>query len=392
MHNKILLTALLLFNILTVATFNALGSAKCEGLFLNEESIEKIWRPTSGSQFDKLRSNNRYFWAWARANLPLELFRKGALPKAWGTVGVISGDPHILNFTEMLINGKRKFRLVDLDDVGRGPFILDFARYIAACRATYIGISTESVFENYLLGLNHEKVEKPDFVEKALKISKKREEEKQERYVDKRAEKKTFRLGKDTQLEALADANAETLRLFRSGEPYFLEALDELKGAKILDTAYMIKKTGGSRGFRRFWYLLDHKGEKKIIEFKQVSTAGPEEYMTQKDFFTRTEEAMDVYWKEERDPYFKAVPAGKENYFMRARFSKSDYVKDVEMKIDKEDMRELMEYVAYHMGRKVADQEESGPYVKALNENPKKVREFIEAIVKSNKASNSRRR
>jgi len=340
---------------------------------IKETVIEESWRDSGGSLFRSLRGNARHYWAWVRS-LPSEL-----IPLQLWAEGIIVGDPHLRNFSDVLINGKRKFRVIDFDDNGHGPFLFDFAKFVSTARSQRLGLTTHDLFDKYQKGLNEEKQSKPDFLEEALDISEKSEKKQHKKFLKRMTDGNTLVIGKKKDLIPIEDSPPDIIEMYREAGPHFEIAL---KDFEILDKAVNLKKTGGELR-PRFWYLVENKngkGKKQIFEFKQVGEPAISALSQQASFIDRFEAAQDIYWEGERDPKYRAISVGKQNYFMRPGFKGTFDLTNLTTENHKEKARKMLLYIAYHMGRMVARQDSASGFIDALNENPHKGREIINTL------------
>ena len=86
---------------------------------------------------------------------------------------MLAGDPHAGNFAVLplrSVDGSRKMRYVnvDFDDAGRGPFVLDFIRFMIASKATDREAKRRPQEEAYLKGLAGKEIDPPKKVHDLL--------------------------------------------------------------------------------------------------------------------------------------------------------------------------------------------------------------------------------
>lgn len=321
-----------------------------------------------------LRENCGHFWHWVKNQTKTHL-NEGLLSE-----GLIVGDAHLLNFADALINGERKFRLVDKDEAGKGPFLFDFIHFMTTVRSQNLGLKDIDLFLAYRQGLLQEKKEKPKVLEEALSPSQKEERKAQEKHLDKYVDGNKFIFSNETELVQISSAPLEFQTTIANDRQAWLK---ELSQYTILDQAVRIKTTGGSRNSLRVWFLVRTKSnEKMILEFKSMQTTVLSEVRTQDDFLARMNQIDEVYWKGEKDPFYKNLKINGRNYLMRPRFKKFLDFDEITSEKDKERAREIIIHIAYHMGRKVADQEASA-YIQALVGDPRSVFPVIEDFVEN---------
>lgn len=330
------------------------------------------WRRANGPLFMGIRSNCLQYWAWVRSKLP-ELSVDHRLLK----IGLVAGDPHILNFGDLLINGARKLRLIDLDDAGRGPLIFDFIKFVIASRSMRIGLTTDLLVDAYRQGLNGEDRDRPKEINKLMNISTRKDRERQEKYIEKMVKRDKFDL-EEAGLLRISDVDMVHQNAFSRNERYFEQSLSDYE---ILDRAVRIKTSGGSVGLARFWYLVRNRADQlEVFEFKPLEESGVGQTTPQLPIKQRIEEIMHLFWRQERDPHFDIIDANGQFYFKRPRIKygiEAKYLLDPENKSIAHDFSLL---IAYHMGRMVNLQTDTRDYVSAFNESPVQIRQLIEKL------------
>src|SRR5260370_42183965 len=108
-----------------------------------------------------VRSNTVHYWTTMKNDVDLS-----GLKPYLGYEGMLAGDPHAGNFAVLplrAIDGSRKMRYVnvDFDDAGRGPFVLDFIRFVIASKATDKEVKRRPQAEAYIKGLEGKALDPP---------------------------------------------------------------------------------------------------------------------------------------------------------------------------------------------------------------------------------------
>ncbi len=345
------------------------SSYQCRMIFSGKPTD---WHSTGGGLFDDLRENAFHYMNWvknsAKENIPQDLLADGQT----------AGDAHILNFSDLLINGKRKLRLNDKDDSGLGLFLFDFVRFATTVKAQRLGLETVDLFMSYRQGLLEEKKDKPKFLEKILETSKKDEAEAHKEYLEKYTQGKKFIFSDETSLVEISKSPESAQKIYREDVQKLKR---ELNSYTILDEAYRVKTSGGSRNQARFWFLVkDNNDEKHIIEFKLSGEPATSLVRKQKDFVNRMKDVEEVYWKGEKDPLYRAIRIGERDYYMRPKMKEFVNFKKIESEKDKEQAREFLLHVAYHMGRMVADQNPTS-YIQAIVGEPENSFRWVHRLV-----------
>lgn len=356
----------------------ATAELRCQDTFSNPKIR---WHSSGGNVAMDFRENLFHFTDWWKKSIVKENLSKDLL-----SVGIISADPNLTNYNDVPINGKRKLRFNDFDDSGRGPFIFDFVRFVVSAKALRLGIKTADLFEMYQAGLRNEKQEMPDFLKKILgDLSTKDEKKINEKYVDKHTSGDSFKFDKEiTKLAKISSAPPEVQKIFKEDLSTMQDALKEaLPEYKILDKAYRIKTSGGSKEQPRFWFLLksEKENEKLIIEFKLMVEPAVELLQPQSDFQTRLRAINEVFWKNAEDPTYGIAISKNHNYSMRRRFKKLISFSETPSDKEKQNIREFLSYIAYHdVGRPVSRQASSANYIKAVQNNPDQFLAIVESV------------
>lgn len=206
------------FLLLVVATFvggyKARAVAGCGTEVKTRPYFEADWRATDQGLIMGLRANAYHYWKWV-GHRARQLFSKDLLVEGW-----IVGDPHGLNFADVWIHGKKRFVLVDVDDVGRGPFLLDFGRLLLISRAGDKGFPEKEMFEAYRAGLKGVTYDKPEILKEALDAKDKEFKRSAKESVGKVSEKDRFDY-EETDLIPISEAPMQLVHQLALDAPFF---------------------------------------------------------------------------------------------------------------------------------------------------------------------------
>src|SRR5215472_16759567 len=115
-----------------------------------------------------IRSNTVHYWTAMKHQVDL-----GGLKPYLGYEGMLAGDPHAGNFAVLplhTLDGSRKMSYVDVDfdDCGRGPFVLDFIRFVIASKANHREVKRRALEKAYCKGLGGREIDPPKKVRDLL--------------------------------------------------------------------------------------------------------------------------------------------------------------------------------------------------------------------------------
>lgn len=358
---------------------------QCENLFHETEMTKPVladdWIPTEGSLFLAIRSNCRHYWGWVKARLETLVDTVG-IDNDLLTEGVVIGDPHAGNFADLLIEGKRRFRLVDIDDSGRGYFLFDIAKFISASRALDATLSTRAIFAAYREGLAMKPRETPALIREALDVKTSTDIKRQKKFIQKMVRGRRLLLGGKVGLMKLEDTPAASKSAVQA---ILTRAPKELADFRVVDSAVRIKSTGGSRFVPRLWCLIEPIRKKKkarlqIVEFKLLVEPAVALVAKQLTSAERVREVFSVYWKGETDPMYRIVEAGNYSFFMRLKTSFELSLDLAETEIELAATREAILYIAHHMGRMVARQASGLIFRRAVELEPDKTLQIVDQV------------
>jgi hypothetical protein len=265
-----------LFALLLSLTFTA-GSAGAAA-----PQFEQVEESNNLSQL--LRSNAPYFWQYAAKKSNL-----GSLAGFLQGEGVISGDPHIGNFSVVparALNGTTSLQYlnIDFDDGGTGPFALEFAAFVAIAKASSKDITVKDLTASYIAGLQGRRVPVPAAITRALAVPLADYEKSRQAYVAKKIQGNVFKY-KAGDLEAW------------TGSPGKSEVEALFPGVQVLDVARRPVERGGSMDGLRLWVLAADAGHGlHIFELKQYVDTGLKFYETQASPQNRIQSLYRLYW------------------------------------------------------------------------------------------------
>jgi hypothetical protein len=321
---------------LTLA-FTMFGGAPGFAIESYSSAMKADWHHEDGL-FNAFRANAPHYWNWLKTqNSPI-----------LAPLGVVVGDPHILNFGDVqLSGGGREFGLIDIDDGGpNAPLAGDFVRYAAGNQVSPFVISLQSLFDAYIQGLQGQRMTEPEVLQEALAHTDADYFKRQNKYLNKMTELNRF--SAKAKLTPIAQSNSEIQDLFQKSHAAFEAAMP---GYQVLDTGYKTKLSGGSQGLPRFWYLVQKNQDRYIIEFKLEEQAATSFYSYQGEPEQRFPYVSQIYRPANTvyGPY-KIVTTTGGQFLMRARL---DAYLDFDTDNDDhglEDGQKMSLYIANRLG------------------------------------------
>ncbi|MBC7420378.1 MAG: hypothetical protein H7328_06575 [Bdellovibrio sp.] len=338
---------------------------------LSNKEIDRLWVVVDKKQRKDslIRSNPQHFWAWMEANSQKQM---NDLLKY---EGAITADPHFFNFADVHASGGQNgLALVDVDDSGTGPFILDFVRYSLFVKAyvkdqhgqTDMAQLIPDMYDMYVKGLSQEKVKAPKVFQNVINQSYAKLNQENAAWVDKNLDNpqnKDFGLRKKE--IGLLDISKERKQPAKDLQKALL---DENKVKEIYDIGFTVNDSGSSRGLSRYWLSVRlDKNTRRIIECKQLSRPATDYYETQKDNSTRIANVLKYYSDVQIDDSY-VMNIAADSYWCRPREFKFIRRGDIE-NLSKADMKELSLYLAYWIGSKQSLQPGAKGYLSTLKKN-----------------------
>jgi len=367
-------------------TFNANAQEQCLDLFKQKphEVFKQLLQSKSPSQL--LRSNAEQYWAWAKVNSQ-NYFKE--VTNVLNITGRVVGDPHNKNFGIISYMKKLIWTVVDSDDAGAAPMILDFTRFVAAIKAVE-DIKTKDLWSYYIAGLTGQEIAVPAIVQKYLNMS----------YEDFRAlEVKKANKFADVSRLKLKNDGVESSSIIN--EKDYDKVKKEFENAfkstnwQVLDVGGREKDRGGSQEALRFVALVrEADGFNTIFELKEDLGSSVDQYQHQSH--DNLEQTLDDYiysrvrsGKTAQDLSYQVVKfkiEGKERIFLlrRKQLYFFDAANSVDTKKEENEFSQLSIYNAWFMGRLHGQQSNSRAYVSVIqNDTDGKILDGVKQMAKS---------
>ncbi len=322
-----------------------LAGAIIGGTFTCQEELVQSsralpWRGQYNDLFMAYRSNAPHFWSWLKQ-------QKSPLLEPQG---VVSGDPHILNFADVLLkNGQRTYTLVDVDDAGiHAPLAGDLLRYLIGNQISPFKIDAATLIEAYQNGLRGYLTETPEFLKELEALSRKDNEGAQEKYLRKLITGGRF--SEKAGLTSLSESPPAVQKLFQNVSK---DLHSKLSGYEILDVGYRTKSEGGSQGLVRFWFLLRKNSNLHIWEFKEQAAPATAEFQLQGNHQERFRLVIETYRPLDTHGPFEVITSGEHSFLLRERTITSLDFDPAKVSSEKEVQRgqELSLYLANKLGQ-----------------------------------------
>ena len=308
-----------------------------------------------------VRSNTVHYWTTMKCRR-IDL---AGLERYLGYQGMLAGDPHAGNFGVMPLRsaeGTRKMRYVnvDFDDAGRGPFALDFIRFVIAAKATDRDIRRRPQEDAYFKGLSGGHFGPPKKVRDLLRMPVSEYNGLAAAYVRKRSSDHGF-IFEEGEIEPYtAKIEPESIRnIFRE--------------AKVVDIGIRPEARGGSAGTLRIWVLLENAdGARKIMELKQYDEPATAKYQPQPPPRDRLKEIRLVFWPDlDGSDYDLVELRGGGLFWIREKresLINIPYSSEQAKKLDF--LEELVIYDAYQLGLAHGRQSDAHHYRAAIKADP----------------------
>jgi len=354
--------------------FGSAAQASAKPASYSPSQLEQLWRPVGHKRRKQVTSNAFHFWAWSRGEAA------GYLGPYLAFDGVIIGDPHPRNvFDYRAKNGAAELAVADIDDGGRGPLFLDFARYVTYLEASKLDLKVGKVFEAYLAGLSGYAPEHSAIFDAARAVKRAGIESAHRRYLEKNTLAGKFRYAelRMTPVKQLSDAQRKEVGRLE-------KILTEKSGLpKVYDVGYRVNDSGSSAGMARYWFLLgSEEAPSRILEAKELAPRSAVDYYEpQAADSERVGEVVDAYSRKGLDETLFGVVKADAYYWVRPR-------KYQALKLDDEDLtdaelREFAFQVANWMGAMQARQAGGQALLKKLEEDPRAAKKAMESLVRA---------
>lgn len=291
-----------------------------------------------------IRSNTYHYWGWMREATGQDLRIQPWLEYQ----GLVMGDPHLGNFSPVLVskkNGKEaiELRVVDFDDIGRGPLVIDLARMIVATEAIDSSVKKSDLVTAYIEGLKNPEGQWagkiPKELEKALELTVEDYKKKYQDYVEKKtSEGKDFKLEKG-EMEAYKGEMLEPVLSYFGRD-------------RVLSVAEKIVERGGSKNALRLWVLL-RKGENlQILELKEWQPSGLEAYAAQSSMRDILPQLYEYFWPGLTPQGYELVTINGQQFWLREKMlSLIDIPYNVNSKSEEKFISEYGQVSAFLLGK-----------------------------------------
>jgi hypothetical protein len=302
----------------------------------------KTWRPGNDDLFMAFRSNAPDFWSFAK-NYAAQNMPEASLVEGW-----VAGDPHLLNFGQVLVNDNDfELELNDLDDSGHAPLIFDVLRLMISVQVSPAEARGKDVWKAYLDGLNGEYFKAPKFVRKKIKTTVKDFLSEQQQLLRANIQKgklnlKYYELSDMKKAPAvLQKAGSELKELMAEAHPEF----------QFIDWGWKSHTDGGSQGMPRVWILFKQGGNYVLREFKQMAAPATANYEIQPDPTTRINMVRKAYWGTFETDQYEVETVASGSFLARTRY---EYPLNEKIKKALEDESGKLEdfsiYLGYRLG------------------------------------------
>ncbi len=287
-------------------------------------STQGLFRPGGQNLFESVRANAPHFWSWCHDHAS-HYFATEILIE-----GQVSGDPHVLNFGYAFVQNHFQFALIDIDDLGDAPFVLDLVRYLAATHSMNPQISLEDIFKGYDLGLKgvvpkplaffkNEYVIKPDFHWKAF-----------------------------LRLPLLSQITLTQQKLYQKVEPNFLHSLGV---ATVAEVRFHLKTGGGSQNQPRFLLRILKDNQDQLFEFKMLAKPSTSYWNGIKAAAVVAENFRQTVYRPLVDDEFELITTPDGLFLKRQKLKYSNVIEDlVKNNTDAENLSEYALFVAQYLG------------------------------------------
>lgn len=365
---------------------NVQAQEQCSEIFKQKpyEIFKQLSQSKSPSQL--LRSNAEQYWSWAKENS--QNFFKESF-HVLNFVGRVVGDPHNKNFGIIPYMKKLIWTVVDSDDAGSAPMILDFTRFVAAVKAVE-DIKTKDLWRYYVAGLSGQEIETPAIVQKYLRMSYEEFRALEVKKANKFADESMSKLKND----GVESSQIEKEKDYKKVKSEFEKAFASTKW-QVLDVGGREKDRGGSQDALRFVALVrEDDGMNTVFELKEDLGTSVDQYQQQsRDNLERT---LDDYIYSHvsssgssKDVSYQVIKfkiEGKDRTFLlrRKQLYFFDAANSVDTKKEEGEFSQLSIYNAWFMGRLHGQQSNSHAYVSAIqNDTDGKIFDGVKQMAKS---------
>lgn len=314
----------------------------------SEQSTRKLWQPVGHNLRKFLSTNVNHYWAWMKKNAP-DAFDANLLIE-----DTVIGDPHVKNILDVENrDGKRALSVVDLDDGGQAPLLLDAVRLFTILKANEdFEIKYRDMFDNYVAGINGKNIAMPQEIAKILNMKNDQNTSKRlQKFFDNKVVNHKFAY-EALSLTAASDmtkAQKEELEKIKKKLGTYLSS----QNLKIIDQALRVNDSGSSMGLPRYWFLIAKDSKLvQVLELKQMAKAAVSFYSKQNATPRRISDVLTAYGVSLTDDY-RVVQTDENSYWMRPRRAQA-----IDLDIAPFDEPEFQQrwglYLCYWLGAKQA--------------------------------------
>jgi hypothetical protein len=319
-----------------------------------------------------IRSNTPHYWRYMKHQADLSGLQP-YLPHE----GILAGDPHMGNFAVLplkQVGGSTQMRFVnvDFDDAGRGPFILDFVRYLIASKSIGKPIKKRPLEKSYLAGLAGKALASPKKVRDFLAMPVAKYDALAADYADKNSSKRGFAFKK-------GEIEPFTAKIARS------TIEDLFTGQKVIDLAIRPEDRGGSIGQLRIWVLVEGRKSRRIMELKQYAEPATAKYRLQPPVRAWLDDVRATFWPGLDGSAYDLVDVpGAGPFWLREKHvSLIDVPYSSTKKSDVAFLQDLASYDANVLGLAHGRQGQAAPYRAQVTEDPEAFHDAIKPVVKA---------
>ncbi len=320
-----------------------------------------------------IRSNTVHYWTAMKHQIDL-----GGLKPYLSYEGMLAGDPHSGNFAALplrTLEGPRKMRYVDVDfdDCGRGPFVLDFIRFVIASKANHKEVKRRELEKAYYQGLAGREIDPPKKVRDLLAMPVADYDAMAAEHLHKRSTDKGF--------------------IFKSGEiePYDAKIrridIERLfPGDRVIDLGIRPEARGGSAGELRIWVIVESQPSgRRLMELKQYDEPATAKYQPQPGPQQRLKEIRSAFWPHlDGSDYDLIDISGAGLFWIRQkRVALLDLPYSSEDKKHIDFLDEVEIYDANQLGLAHGRQRGAGDYRASIDTNPEAFHATTEPVAKA---------
>lgn len=348
---------------------SALGANRRPASY-SEAELGKIWHPVGKSKKKMITSNSAHYWAWSSNESERYL---GAY---LGFEGIVIGDPHPRNVADYRRGTDVSLAVVDIDDGGKAPLILDFARYITYLEASKIDLKIRDVFQSYLDGLNRREAKLPAFLHEAFRTDSKEILDSHLKWLKKHIDNNKF-IYSELEIESISTLSPS---LKSEAESLKKIVINESRFSTVFDIAYRVNDSGSSAGQDRFWFLVGNAEPERVIEMKALGRAAVDFFEPQQKTSARVQDILEFYTKS-GFLEMQVVQNGNNFYWMRPRHFQLIDLDDKDF--TDIDLAALSLYVANWLGKNQAKQSAGKKLAAKINEDVEKSKQVLEVFVRA---------